>query len=249
MKNAKSKYIHNEIIHNSESSTEFVRFLYDTFKPRSVVDIGCGLGNFLYGFKKCGVKDVIGVDGAWVDREKLSKYLTKDEYIEHNLELPLKLDKKYDLVLSLEVGEHLSQNAAKIHVQNLISAGKIVIFSAAIPFQGGQNHVNEQWQSYWKQLFENEDYVQKDIIRPNLWNSASIPWWYRQNSFVYAHKDVQIADHKNYSINNVIHPELYIAKVKALKETEERLSNLQKGGLSIFYYFKLFLKSIFKQKS
>jgi len=35
----------------------------------------------------------------------------------------------------------------------LVKAAPVVLFSAAIPLQGGTEHVNEQWQSYWAKLF------------------------------------------------------------------------------------------------
>lgn len=190
MKKEMSKYSHNEEVHNLESSKDFVSFLYDTFKPTNVLDVGCGLGNFLYGFKELGVLDVKGIDGTWVNKDKRSLYLSEEEFLTHDLQLPLKLNKKYDLVLSLEVGEHLEESSARTHVQNLVSAGNVIIFSAAVPYQGGQNHVNEQWQSYWKNLFADHDFVLKDTIRPLLWDNPSIPWWYRQNSFVYVNKNI-----------------------------------------------------------
>lgn len=247
MKKRNSKYSHNEKVHNLESSNDLVSFLYDTFKPKSVVDIGCGLGNFLYGFKRLGVLDVKGVDGSWVNKKKMSVYLEEDEFLVHDLQFPLKLNKKYDLVLSLEVGEHLTESAASTHVQNLTSAGDIIVFSAAVPFQGGQNHINEQWQSYWESLFAKNGFLLKDIIRPNLWGNVKIPWWYRQNSFVYVQKDISLDGIESPIIRDLIHPELYMAKVDGLREKKEQLKSFQEGKLPTFKYFKILLKSIFSR--
>ncbi len=240
-------YSHNEKVHNLESSSDLVSFLYDTFRPSSVLDVGCGLGNFLYGFKKLGVMEVKGVDGPWVKREKRLLYIEDEEFLVHDLQLPLELNKKYDLVISLEVGEHLSESAAKTHVQNLISAGNIIVFSAAVPFQGGQNHINEQWPSYWENIFAKYDFLLNDVIRPNIWSNTNIPWWYRQNSFLYVHKDVSINDIKLPILRDVIHPELYMAKVNNLREKEVQFKAFQKGKFGTFKYFKILLKSIIKR--
>lgn len=247
MTNTKSRYIHNEKIHNLESSMDFVSFIYNTFMPNSVIDFGCGLGNFLHSFKNLGVKEVKGVDGPWVEKAKRAKFLKDDEFIVHDLQLPLRLSKKYDLVLSLEVGEHLSENAAGTLVENLVSAGDIIIFSAAVPYQGGQNHINEQWQSYWAKQFARNDYILLDIIRPSIWENQKISWWYRQNSFVYAQKDISIDSIEVPIIRDMIHPELYLAKVNKLKEKEEQWKSFQEGKLVPVKYLKLFLKSVFKR--
>ena len=63
-----------------------------------------------------------------------------------------------------------------------------VLFSAAIPDQGGMGHINEKWPTYWISLFEDRDYVCIDAIRKNIWNDDSIPWWYRQNALLFASK-------------------------------------------------------------
>jgi SAM-dependent methyltransferase len=233
----KSRYEHSENFHNLDSAHDFVLYLNSIFQPKSVIDIGCGLGNFLFSFKELGVSDVLGIDGSWVKKHKRSIYLAETEFLEHNLELPLQLDKKYDLVLSLEVAEHLDENSAKIFVKNLVNAGDVIVFSAAIPSQGGQNHINEQWQSYWCKLFSDEDYELKDIIRPNLWHHKKIPWWYRQNSFVYLNKKVTINLPDPPPLLDIVHPEF-------LKFKTKRFTKVMEGKLSVLFYFKLFLKSI-----
>ena len=140
----KNKYVHQEEVHNLISPAEIVPVIYKLFQPKSVVDIGCGIGTFLHCFKKEGVNHILGVDGEWVNKKLLHRYINSDEFLLADLEESLKLDTQFDLVLSLEVAEHLKKESADIFVQNLISAGKLILFSAAIPQQGGQNHINEQ---------------------------------------------------------------------------------------------------------
>ncbi|WP_306343104.1 methyltransferase domain-containing protein, partial [Escherichia coli] len=56
-------YNYNPQIHNYKDPQIIVPIIMNYFSPSSVIDIGCGTGNFLAEFKKFGVKDVLGVDG------------------------------------------------------------------------------------------------------------------------------------------------------------------------------------------
>jgi len=61
----------------------------------------------------------------------------------------------------------------------------VVLFGTAIPYQGGYGHINEQWPSYWRGLFEQAGYKPFDLVRPRHWTDDTIHYWYRQNAFVY----------------------------------------------------------------
>jgi len=60
-----------------------------------------------------------------------------------------------------------------------------VLFSAAIPFQGGAGHVNERWPSYWAGLFARHAFVAIDVVRPHVWNDPTVAFWYAQNTILY----------------------------------------------------------------
>lgn len=245
-KETKIKYKHNEQLHNLAAPKEMVPIIINLFNPKSVVDVGCGLGNFLYCFKKAGVEKVLGIDGEWVNKKKLSKYLQEDEFLERDLEKRFALKIKYDMVLCMEVAEHLSLGRAATFIQDLVQLGDVILFSAAIPFQGGQNHLNEQWLPYWEKLFKDNDFILYDVMRPALWENQSIPWWYKQNAVVFAHKDVQISQPSlPKSLRNLVHPELLIAKTEKYNRLEVKIKAFKKGKGSSYLYFKLFIKSLF----
>jgi hypothetical protein len=90
--------------------------------------------------------------------------------------------------VSLEVAEHLREDSALDFIGSLTRAGDVVMFSAAIPGQGGSNHVNEQWQSYWCDLFGKHEFIPFDILRPFIWNHQEVSEYYRQNIIVYCSK-------------------------------------------------------------
>ena len=89
------------------------------------------------------------------------------------------------MAISLEVAEHLPETAAAGFVASLCRHADVVLFSAAIPAQGGDNHINEQWQSYWAKLFAQEGFEVFDLVRPRFWSEGRIPFWYRQNMLLY----------------------------------------------------------------
>ncbi|WP_447951996.1 class I SAM-dependent methyltransferase [Chryseobacterium koreense] len=235
-----AKYIHKTDVHNLDSPKEIVPELIKIFKPKSVADFGCGLGTFLYCFKEAGVNDILGLDGNWVNRDLLSTYLAPNEFRASNLEEKITLQKKYDLVISLEVAEHISEKSADTFVENLVNAGDLVVFGASIPFQEGQNHLNEQWVDYWEMKFNEKGYKMLDILRPVFWDNPNIFWWYRQNMVLFVPKDFAFdTDLPQNVLKKIVHPDWYLDKSK-------RLEVLMNGDAETKLYLKLLMKSITK---
>lgn len=149
----------------------------------SAVDFGCGVGAWLAALRDQGVAEVFGMDGPWVNQAYLE--IRPEEFRATTLDGDIRLDRRYDLAVSLEVAEHLPAAAAPGFVDNLVRAADVVLFSAAIPGQGGIGHVNEQWPAYWARLFAERGYRCYDVIRPRFWADDDIPYWYRQNALLF----------------------------------------------------------------
>jgi SAM-dependent methyltransferase len=197
------------------SSEVIVPLLLDLIHPQSVIDVGCGTGTWLRTFRENGINDARGFDGPWLDPAKL--LVPREIFTHADLEKPLRVDKRVDLVISFEVAEHLSLSSAEGFVESLISMSDVVAFSAAIPFQGGHNHLNEQWPEYWANLFEKKGYVTIDCLRQRLWNERDVHYWYRQNSLVYVKPEAlarypKLAECQRGSWGPLplVHPMLYI---------------------------------------
>ena len=227
---SESRYIHDPEYHNSKAASRIVPIISKMFKPQSVLDVGCGTGDFLKIFSEQGITDLAGVDGTWLDMTKL---VVPQEMIRIcDLEQGFNFSRRYDVVLCLEVAEHLQESAAEQLVSSLVTHGDVIIFSAAIPYQGGQNHINEQWIDYWQQKFEKHNYHLHDLIRPLIWNDSEIFWWYRQNIFVCIAGNASVtAGHTD--INSYVHPELYLAKVWQMNAYREWIDKIFSGNIEV----------------
>ena len=197
---------------------------------KSAIDFGCGIGVWLSAMKNLGVEQIQGYDGHWVDKNQL--VIPKECFTEVDLDSAVDLNKKYDLAISIEVAEHLPENSAEMFVETLTKASDIVLFSAAIPYQRGQNHVNEQWQDYWYNIFQKFDYEPTNIIRSIVWDNDKIAAIYKQNMVLYVKKEkikeLNISDEyfdKTTLYLNVVHPEMWSGKLE--KEGVYKISMLR----------------------
>jgi len=169
------------------SARQIVPLLHLAMPVRSVLDVGCGRGAWLSEWAAAGVHDVFGVDGDYVDRERLE--IHKERFRALDVARPFDLERQFDVVQCLEVGEHVPAAGAPFLIDNLARHGSTVLFSAAIPGQGGESHVNEQPPSFWRSLFRERGYSPFDCIRPSVAGCGSIEPWYRFNTILYVRDD------------------------------------------------------------
>lgn len=210
------------------SASVVVPLILNLVAPQSVVDIGCGPGGWLEIFQKNGIKDFLGMDASWVPLEKLR--IPRENFIPTDLTKPLNAKRRFDLVVSLEVAEHLDAQFADTFVNSLTRLGDVILFSAAIPDQRGFQHVNEQFQDYWVEKFRACDFECYDFIRPQIWNNRSVSFYYCQNMLLFVKRgnalegklrDLQIAPAKE--MLSVVHPELYWRRAHPVKHVLRRL--------------------------
>lgn len=185
---------------------------------KTVCDVGCGAGSWLQAFAEHGITDYLGLDGDYVDRASLA--ISAEQFHATDLSRPFILERKFDLAVSLEVAEHLPRSRAESFVADLTKVAPLVLFSAAIPHQGGTGHVNEQWQPYWVELFGRHGFQVFDVMRPAIWNSEEVMRFYRQNIFVFCRKDhiancpALLAAQPSTMPLAIVHPAQYILRVE-----------------------------------
>ncbi len=164
------------------SAREAVPLILRLVSAKSVVDVGCGSGTWTRAYLDAGC-EAWGIDGSFVQENQL--VFPVSQFRRHDLAQPLSLERRFDLVNCLEVAEHLPEVRADGLVADLCRLGDVVVFSAAVPGQGGTHHVNEQWPSYWQPKFRHQGFVPLDCLRPQLWGNPKVAWWYVQNMFLY----------------------------------------------------------------
>jgi SAM-dependent methyltransferase len=188
-------------------------------RPASVVDLGCGTGSWLAVLRDHGVDDVLGIDGDYVDRALLE--IPEDRFLAHDLRTPLQLNRRFELAISLEVGEHLPLHEADRFVETLTALAPVVLFSAAVPYQGGTGHLNEQWQDEWADRFRASGFTVVDAIRPRVWDDEAVKVFYRQNMLLFVRRDalevypdLQFEAEARPMPLRVVHPALYLDTVR-----------------------------------
>lgn len=209
------KFYSNQCEKSLQSAEQVVPFVIELIEPKSVVDVGCGVGTWLKPFIDRGITDVIGLDGDYVNRNKL--YIPKEKFISMDLKKPIQLKRKFDLAISLEVAEHIPGEFADQFIKGLTELSDVVLFSAAIPFQGGTDHLNEQWQSYWATIFQKHGFVPVNYIKEKIWDNKGVLSWYKQNVVMYIKDDLLINSDlfkncsvvNNFSLLDCVHPETF----------------------------------------
>ena len=168
------------------SAQRIIPLLRSHLQVSSVVDIGCGRGVWVDEWRRSGVEDALGVDGDYVSADRL--VIQKERFIAFDLSKPISLGRRFDLVQSLEVAEHIPAPKAEIFIDSLVAHGDVILFSAAVPGQGGEFHINEQPYEYWRDKFARRGFEIVDFIRPNIVDIRTIEPWYRYNTFLYVHE-------------------------------------------------------------
>ena len=108
------------------------------------------------------------------------------EFAVADLNEPLPVKRRFDIALCLEVAQILEPERAEPLVETLVALSDVVVFSAAVPGQGGILHENEQWPFYWAEPFAVHGYVASDPFRFELWERDDVSWWFRQNMVCYS---------------------------------------------------------------
>ena len=170
------------------AAQKIAALLKEWFPISSLLDVGCAKGTWLSVWRDGGVEDIQGADGDYVDRNTLA--IPSDRFSAKDLSQPFDFSRRFDLVQSLEVAEHIQAAAADTFVDNLVRhANGLILFSAAPPGQGGEFHVNEQPYDYWREKFAAHDYVACDCLRPHLAGNQLISFWYRYNTLLYVRRE------------------------------------------------------------
>ncbi|HEY5704454.1 MAG TPA: class I SAM-dependent methyltransferase [Terrimicrobiaceae bacterium] len=206
-------YDHNRNEHSITGAEAALPQIFCDWRPKSILDVGCGTGTWMKAALNIGITDVFGIDGVELRENDLLVESSLRAIID--LTTAWSLERRFDAVLCLEVAEHLNDANAPTLVDALVAHSDYVIFSAACPRQRGQHHVNCQWPAYWQALFNKREYACSDDVRWRIWDDDRIEPWYRQNMFV-ATRDKSMAG-LDPQIKPVVHPGVWSGTMPAVE--------------------------------
>lgn len=172
---------------STQSAGPMAKSLVTEFRPRRVVDYGCGTGALIAAFRSHGV-EAVGTEWSPVAQRRCAAKGV--EALRVDLRQPPSappLDRA-SLATSFEVAEHLPASAASMFVHLLCETAPLVAFSAATPGQGGQGHINEQPHSYWIDFFRREGFAFDHEISEKLrleWSQSGVACWYSDNLMIF----------------------------------------------------------------
>ena len=234
-------YDHKANLHTLKGPRVALSLIFDGNFPHSVLDIGCGLGTWLNAFKEFGVQDYYGVDGADIAEKDL--LIERDRFQVVDFSKPWTLGRKFDLVICLEVAEHLPPTLSQKFIEALCEHSDHILFSAACPNQPGQNHINCEWPEFWQNLFNKIGFACEDNVRPKIWNAEGIEVWYRQNTFT-ARRSPDAG--KEIRIPGMVQPAFLAQFISAAaKAASERTRNeIVSGGLRFADYPKMAARAV-----
>lgn len=161
---------------SARSAAVVAPVVQDLVQARSILDVGGGEGWWASAFSRLGATSVS------IENGPLPPSAPGVTCVEHDLRRPIGREVGApDLVLCLEVAEHLEPAVGSRLVGELCSLAPAVLFSAAVPGQGGVGHVNEQWPAYWVERFESHGFRCSGALRWWFWLDDRVESWYRQN--------------------------------------------------------------------
>lgn len=204
--------------------------IVEDLSPKTVLDAGCAMGYLVAALRDRGV-EAFGIDISRYAlsrvREDIKSYCFQGSLTDP---LPEEMPQKYDLVVSIEVLEHLYAEDGKKAVYNLCQLADCILFCSSSSDFSEKTHFNVQQREYWARLFAENGFLDNLNYRPTYITPYAVCYYRSQNLLR------QIEDYernlrqgeKNYESLNQEYQNVLAAKNTAEKETEDRVRDLHK---------------------
>ena len=169
-----------------DSAETISQSILNDLGPNTVVDVGCGTGALLEALRTRGCQ-VFGLEYSTAALQ----YCKERELDVQKFDLEsenLVEDRTFDVAISMEVGEHLPEKTADRYVDLITRLSNVIVFTAATPGQGGDDHVNEQPHSYWISKFQSLGFAYDESLSIRWRNS----WRGTDNVASFYHRNLMI---------------------------------------------------------
>lgn len=139
----------NGLAHFDAQNENMLFAIFSVFgQPASLLDVGSGDGAMVNMARKIGV-EAYGLD---ILPRPLWPHL-----IQHDLRLPYDFGRTFGMVISIETAEHIDPDYTDVYLDTIarhITRKGVLIFSAAMPGQPGDGHVQLQQALWWRERLE-----------------------------------------------------------------------------------------------
>ncbi len=183
------RYYKRHLVQYRDWENKVGKYLYDELKPNSVLDLGCGVGSYLEGFFDAGCRDLLGIE---LNFDKAKKYIVDNIFffiVEGDATIELNLNRKFDCIISFEVGEHIEPNGTEMFINNLTSySNKYIILTVAPPGQRGTGHINLRDRDFWiKSIVIKGFLYRKDLVEKykKVWKKFNVEKYIINNLMVF----------------------------------------------------------------
>ena len=132
--------------------------IVEDLHPRTVLDAGCAAGRLVAALRDLGV-EAYGMDvseyAISVVREDIRPYCVVGSLAEP---FPKELPEKFDLIISFEVLEHLTEEDGCKAIANLCTHADQLLFCSSPDAYDDPTHINVQPGTYWAKLFAEQGF-------------------------------------------------------------------------------------------
>jgi 2-polyprenyl-3-methyl-5-hydroxy-6-metoxy-1,4-benzoquinol methylase len=171
----------------SESLRQVASILCRHLAFETAVDIGCGAGQLLVELKKQG-KDVLGCENSAAAIRVAPREVT---VFQADAGKPVHLNRQFDLVVCIEVAEHIHKRRSARLVANCTGLGRQVFFTAAPRGQSGVGHINLQPYSFWIKLFAEQGFSHQAALSKTIQESMraeNVLSWITNNLMIFSNQ-------------------------------------------------------------
>jgi len=164
------KYYNRHFVQYREWEKAIGKHIFETIRPSSIIDLGCGVGSYLEGVFFAGCKDIKGVELSY---GMAKKYIVEDisPYIEENdATSNMGIVRTFDCVMSFEVAEHIDPIGTEKFIENLTTlSSNYIVMTAAPPGQSGTGHINLREKSFWINSIKAKGFIYQDQMVDLFW--------------------------------------------------------------------------------